>query len=445
MTLDYINYLIAGIWAVLFLVGIVTYQRDKRAPADDIGVMFLFVLCIYGTVPVLSWLMQGGWYDAKYDPRLSSLQPTIEENISLLEIYLMIAVGFASVYLMRCGRLPRSNIAKSIRIEDPLYSAALCVMFFGLAVNVILTTMTMARADSYMDQYRVINELPTFLRQLLKIIGGITGFAKIVVLVGILQRLPKSWLLLVVYVVDLLVSYDPEGARNGLVLGLLVLLIGWHRLVRPIRVSFWILIATVGLGLFQLAGQIREAGSLGEAKQLSGPWLHLGEADELWANALDITRFKSIGGSIPLNVSFEEIYSFIPSQLLPFEKLSLAQWFVNEFYPAYAEAGGAWAFGMAAQCVAGYGLLEALLRGALLALIASWFTKKYRQQGAWWIIPLYLYFFSVIYHTIRASSLVLLADFVQFVIPTIIVLNLFRSNPSRQHSPLPAFRPRPVR
>jgi hypothetical protein len=407
----------------MLIVAYVSGCRDRRAPADDIGVIFLLVLCFYGTLPPAGQLLENGSFKETGFNRLSDLLPSADENITVLEIYVAAAIGFATVYLWKRRDVEYPSTKVNFIIASPIYKASLAVMLIGLSLNTTLMLMAGAHPTTYADSYRLINELPILLRQAMKISHGITNFVTLIVLVGLLQRLPKSWPFVVVYVTAGIASYDPEGARTGVVTALLALLIAWHVLVRPITTLAWLSMAVAGFLLFEIAGSARDQGSWHEAEISILP-LHSAEADNLWANSIEMIRYASIGGSVPPAIRYQELYAFIPSQLLPFEKLSPSVWFVNEFDPATAQEGGGWVFGLAAQCVAGYGVAEGAMRGAILGLLAAWLMKEYRHAATWWTLPLYLYCITFSYKEVRGDSFELIADIIQFVIPSIIILSL---------------------
>ena len=67
------------LWLILYKIYKTSIIRDKRAPIDDIGVLFLLALSLYSTLPPISWLLQGGEYNL-ISGRLFQLQPDISEE-----------------------------------------------------------------------------------------------------------------------------------------------------------------------------------------------------------------------------------------------------------------------------------------------------------------------------------------------------------------------------
>lgn len=415
------------IWVIVIKAYVFAARRDGRVPADDIGVWWLVVLALYATLSPLSWLLQGGSYGLLNDSRLARLQPDPGEVVYLLNIALAYACGFAAVYLFRRRRVPRFVPAAHARISSAKMAAALViVVIFQAAMLIVTADVLGATPESYIDAYRSVQELPLALRQLLKVGGGIASAATLVLLAAVLQRWPRQRLLFIGYLGIVLLSFDPEGSRAAVATGLFAVAIAWHVLVRPFSARWWLAGGLLGLVLFLALGFRRALGSWAGVGLLSAYGMGVGEFDSLWANAIELLRARESGGfGVPAAIRFGEFWSFVPSQLLPFEKMSLSNWFVQTFYPAYHEAGGGLAFGAFSQAVIGGGLAEAVLRGAILGALAVWLMKWYRKpRAAWWRLPVYLYLLVFVFQSVRDTTFRPLGDVVQIVFPAILLIGL---------------------
>ena len=73
----------------------------------------------------------------------------------------------------------------------------------------------------------------------------------------------------------------------------------------------------------------------------------VGEFDSLRGNAVELLQIKQSGGvDVPLTARFGELFAFVPSQLLWFEKTSLSIWYLDTF-PYLQRAGrgvGVWCY-----------------------------------------------------------------------------------------------------
>jgi hypothetical protein len=422
-------FLVLLIWAVVIATCLFAARHDRRAPADDIGVLWLVVLGMYSTFSPLSWLLQDGSYSFLSLYRLISLQPTVDEITQLLNIALAYISGFAATYLLLRRYVPPGVATTHGHVSTSNMTAAFGIVVAFQATMLVMRLGGVIRTpDSYYDSYLVVQELPLALRQVLKIAGGIASVAMLVLLVGILQRWPRQRFLFVLYIAMILLSFDPKGARTGIAIGLLSAGVAWHVLVRPIPLRWWLITSILGLVLFTVFGIIRalEAESFADLRELSTEGIGLGEFDALWANAVELLQARESGWlDVPAAARFGELWAFIPSQLLPFEKMSLSEWFVETFYPSYQAAGGGWAFGAVSQAVIGGGTIEAALRGAVLGALAAWVMKWYRSPAAsWWRFPLYLYLLIFVYLSVRDTTFTQIGYVVQIALPALILIAL---------------------
>ena len=106
-------------------------------------------------------------------------------------------------------------------------------------------------------------------------------------------------------------------------------------------------------------------------------------------------------------------------------KVDPATFYVSNFYPAYSDAGGGWAFGTIAESTIGFGWPEALVRGALLGwLYAAVANRCLRRQLTVIRVFIYVWFVVVAYQAMRDTTFTTFALFVLRVLPLLIVLRL---------------------
>jgi oligosaccharide repeat unit polymerase len=410
------------LWAIALAIGRYATRRDGRAPADDMGVFWLAILALYSTLPPLLWLAKGGYYDQFSNIRLFRLQPSPPEVISLLNLAIAYAVSFGVVYFLFRRRIPRFQPeAFPLISKSKLLAAVVVVGSFQLAMLVVYIGGFMQAQTSYLDSYRVVQEMPLVQRQLLKVGAGMALMATTVLVVGLLQRWGRGRKLIVAYVIFTILSFDPDGARTSVILPLLALVLTWHVVVRPIDTRRWIVGGIVGLLLFLALGLRRDVGSWSDLRYAS---IEVGEFDHLWANAVELLQQRQTSGlEIPGAARFAEFVAFIPSQILPFEKRTADTWFLETFYPGYREMGGGYVFGAISQAVIGGGILEAVIRGAALAWIAASLMRWCRRRTSqWWRLPLYQYLLILTYQSVRDTTFHVLTDVIQLAIPTLILL-----------------------
>ena len=413
------------IWCIIIRVYILSAKSAGRAPIDDIGVLLLVVFGLYTTLPPLSWLLQGGIY-TPLSGRLFRLQPETSQVIFLLNISLAYIIGFTLVYISLMKNVNKPLNKVQAYIGDTKALGAISILLITYVLGFVIGGMGLIRAaESYTDSYAAYAELPLGIRQIIKISTAFSSVAGLVLLVALFQRWPRYRWLFFLYLFSLLFSFNAEGSRTGLAINLLSIAIAWHVLVRPIPTTKVIIGGILGLAIFLLLGILRSIGSFGEAVGGGlGVGIGVGEFDEVWANAIELFQEKG-AVSIPFSTRFSELFEFIPSQLLWFQKDTLSNWYMDTFYPVSKESGAGLAFGAIGQAVVGGGIIEAFIRGLILGGLAGFIIKWYRKSsGAWWHFPLYLYMLIWIYQSVRNTTFSLLGSIVQTVFPALLAITL---------------------
>lgn len=418
----------ASVWAIVVWVYILTARRDGRAPIDDIGFLWLGVFALYSTLPPLSWLLQGGFYGPG-SGRLFEMQPSANEVMSLLNIALAYIVSFALVYIVLLRRVSRPVAMAQAYIGGTKMAGAAVIVLAGYVSGVAIGKMGLIGvSESYTDSLRVLAELPLGLRQVLKAFSSVSLIATLVLLIGMLQRWarPRYRVLFIFYLLSIVANVDPQGSRTGVATGLLSIVIAWHVLVRPIPSLRLFVGGVLGLLAFLALGILRGRGSAAGIGDIQLKMVEFGEFDTLWANAAQLWQVRQNGVfDVPFGTRFSELFAFVPSQLLWFEKSTLSVWYLDTYYPASKEQGAGLAFGAMSQAIIGGGMFEAAIRGATFGAIAVWIMKWVRTPSrTWWRFPLHLFILTFVYQGVRDTTFTLWGSLVQIVLPTFVVIGI---------------------
>ena len=106
---------------------------------------------------------------------------------------------------------------------------------------------------------------------------------------------------------------------------------------------------------------------------------------------------------VPWQVYFDDIFYLIPSQFLPFEKLSLSQWYLKVIDQHGRGVG--FMFGVISQGVVGGGWFELAVRaaitGAVFAKLHSWYLTR---THSFWALVTYVFIAVKSYYIFRAST-----------------------------------------
>lgn len=415
-------WLLIGSWMVGALVLLRTTRREKAAPLDNLPVIFILIALLYTTLPPLWWILRGQWYSSVRSGRLFALQPLAEDQVYLTSLGLLMVLGVGVMQLLLSRRRASVSVPLPVRISGAVVTISIVIVVANLVFNSALQALGVIRtAIDYVDSYLVIQELPLWLRQGLKIVGGLSQFSKLVVLVWLFQnwRSHKWWIALLVGFSA--ATIDPSAGRASLFVLLFACLILWNRYVRPVSLTQLALAGVSGVVFFTILGMLRGGAELNSS---DGAMLEMGvgEFDVIWANALTLLHEREMFGlRVPLSLHFSEWYGPIPSNVLPFEKLSYSIWFLDEYYPEYRLQGGGMMFGMLAQLVIGGGASEAIVRGLALGLALWWLTDRLRRGRAWWCYPALLYLSVWMFSSVRDSSFALVTPLVQVVLVAVVL------------------------
>ena len=410
------------VWITIALVWVIAWWSMRRVqkvegaiPLENLAVVFLLVLSIYGTLPPLWWIVQGGEYQTPFSGRLFYLQPSAEEQARLATLVLLIAVGVAAAQLLFPRRYVRP--ANGMVRHVPVRVVVVCLMFVVMEFAVVSALNlggVIRSSSSYIDQYRALQELPLALRQLLKLLAGLSLLSKITILVWLFQNWRRQRMWVFAFIIFTLLAVDPSGSRAPAVIALLACTILWNRYVRPLSYTDLAVLGTVGIAVFTALGIYRSLNtvSLGVGIFEAG----LGEFEVLWANAVELQREKMAGRlRVPSSLHYSEYYGPIPAVLLPFEKLTYSGWYLDAYYPQYQRMGGGLMFGFVSQVVIGLGWAEALARGFGVGIFLRGLTAYLGRGTRWWHYPVLVYCSVLTFQVVRDSSLALLTPLIQTV------------------------------
>ena len=199
-----------------------------------------------------------------------------------------------------------------------------------------------------------------------------------------------KWYVLAYFLLNLIFVDFSQGRAEFLILALSYLILG-NRFVYRTAPLFNLTIITSGVICFLLWGLIRGLGGDVLALEWSDlERLNLGEFGIIFGNSITMFRSWTTGAEIPLQVHLTEILSFIPSPMLPFQKVDYANWFLSEFYPDVPKGSGLM-FGLGAQLVASGGFIAAIIRGFLLGFMLRLFFAVLDKYKSWWSYPALIY------------------------------------------------------
>jgi hypothetical protein len=413
------------------VIGVLFFARlapaGRPAPVVDIGSWYLLAAIVYTVLPLIVYIVLGLQYTVLNDNRLLALQPSPFEVGRIAWMYVVHLGAFAGAYLA-----VRSTTLESIPRPEPVSQSRFAIGLIVWVTTALVTTVMTYRLgpSTYESSIVAIGSLPLVVRQTLKLADGIGTVAAIVTAVALLSR-SRRWRLLIWAwpLFHLLVAFQTGGSRTGAVVALSICTLLYHLMVRPLSTRAALIGGSIAVIGFLALGSYRTYRQLSQTSvasiQADG-----GEFESLFANAIDLdARVRSgqvTGVSAELYVS--DLVAPIPSQVLPFKKVDLSEWYASRFYPAQLEKGSGFAFGVIPQSIIGFGWFDLVWRGALLGLLFARLHAYFSRNGQrLWVTVLYLWAIVFCYQSFRSSSFALWPMFVQQFLPALVLMECARA------------------
>lgn len=422
--------LVAGNFGLFILAWRAVFNR--RLSYVDPGIVFLTVVAIYSILPLLTTEAMNFNFGALQDARLARI--ALDDGIISTTIANANAImtGFGTAYLLvRAPRIP------SLGPTPPHSIAALWVMF-GLAV-LVQTGLYLAGGgggDSYGDEYLLIQSLPIVVIQILNVLTNLFYVALFGLMVYYFRTrriVIVAGLILLSFGLFLVVT----GARTPLVLTAFAAIVCWDHLYRRIPPLLIATLFVFVVATFLALGTIRAG-----ASSLSAAFAQ-SEFMAVFVTALDIRQIYLAGSSLDMGTTLllGDLLRLVPQQVLPFEKIDPASWYVTTFYPEYAAQGGGFAFGMLAEAALSGGSVPALIRGLVLGTVLSGALNLLTKRSSIWSYIIYVWLVISVYQSFRDTTFTLFGRFFFQLAPAVllcaIVAALLRRGGSTSKHPAP--------
>lgn len=413
--------------SVALLYFCVVTARERELPVFEIATFFVAATTIYTIVPLLQFTAINFSYGIYSDWRLWYWAPTPREFGGFAWRHVLLLASYVFTYLLlrkrSRGPLP------PVRRPAPAAFTVLVLGVLALTAYVVGLHLYVKPVSPYAGgtgaEYL---RLPHFVRQITNIIlASLLIFKQALVIALLLRWRERAYrfaLMAWLFIETALVVAAGES-RTLAVLLLLTFVVGYHRLVKPLRVK---LAATVGgavLVFILLFGLVRDVGTSGLIEDRRAAWGAANEFQVLFGTAYDIHARKTMQ-MLPPQPPFlflVDVYRLIPSQFLPFYKWDPAEWYLEVL--GIRGSGIGLMFGIVAQGVMGYDWIELALRGMLLALMHAVAHRLYRRYGfSFWATITYLFILSWVYFAFRSTSFEVLYRLVFYLAPSIVAVKL---------------------
>jgi hypothetical protein len=415
--------------AVFFVASLWGRGDEEPVPLFEIGTVYCAALTVYSLIPFLNYLSAGMSWTGLSDNRLLPYNASPAETGRFAWNYVVYFLSFVAAYLWARDKGASQKRAAVISDTPSLILVALPLAALVLYFYLLYVFWGVNANPSYSkisDNLLNLKRLPLILYQVSSHLRGILLILKMALLILLFERWEsKRWRAVLCLWLMLEIAYTilNMGARFETMLLLLSALLFYHRLVRPVRLLQTLAVGVLLIAGFQIMGMARNYINRGERatppitpRSLASA---TNEFQSIFATAYDLDRMKKAGQleDVPAQLYFSDFLMPVPQQLLPLKKIEPSQWYLDR-KGIDGETG--YMFGVIAQSVIGFGLLELLLRGIFVGAFFAWVQRWYTRRSTRFLPTLvYVWLCVWSYYTFRASTFYLLSPFIYRVLPIV--------------------------
>lgn len=405
--------------AVIFYSAL--WRRQRDISILSLGGFAGAMVILYAAYPLLILLLNRLTYTPQSDNRLFAEQPSPETVGSIAWMYVLYFASFAAAYLATSGRNGRFHV-QADSVHKGIVPLILVLFAATQALVIGMNAVFGLNPSSYLDSYRVVQQLPRIPRQLLVNASQMQPTLIILLMCALFMRYQRYRFLIAAIVIwSTFTALRAMQGRGGMFIMLLIVGCLYHHFVRRLRALPILLIGILLVALSTWMGAARQSSTAGVLAGAQGT----SEFEAIFANAYDLKYVRDASGILrdqPV-IYFGDFISVIPQQLLPFAKRLKAEWYLNAYYPEYAARGGGMAFGVVAEAITGWGWIELVVRGVLVGAVFGFIHRRFTSRPiTLWQLAFYLWLLVWSYQLVRNSTFGLLqwAEY-HFLLPVIAV------------------------
>lgn len=405
-------------------------ERDGEPPIVHIGMLCAVATTLYTVYPLVNYWIDGMQFGLLAGNRLRGYDIQPDELGLFHWRHVLYLACFVTAYFL-AGRKSAAGIA---RIDPPDGSTVRAVLVIVLSLMGWFAALQFLFGVNFHASYEegafganvaAMGSLPLIVRQVSGKFLGILFFAKIVLLCLVVSKAgEKRWFWIMVgwvafETVQVLVV---RGARSEFMLLTMASVLFYHRMIRPLSVKAMAASAVslflffLFLGLYRTYMDITTL-NVDLIQSDTSVFATGNEFQALFGTAYDVLQLKEGGAVLPWYLRINDFVNLLPpQQLLPFEKVSAAEWYLREINLSGTGIGLMW--GVIAQSIVGEDWYELAVRGALLGFLLARFHRWYSARRARFAeTAVYVFFCVKIYYTFRDNTFSLLTNFVWEIVP----------------------------
>lgn len=403
----------------------ITLLRGNDArPEIDLGIVFAWIVFLYAWLPLLGIILAENGYGEINERRFNNMAFSVTDAVDVALCYLAFLAGFTMLYkIIRAQK--RTPVVYYLKPAVSQITTMATVFLIVLSTRFLLSSIYALDVNAdYAESYTQYRLAPILLQQFTGFLNHFEITLTIASIVYLIMWKPQLhiYVAMVTIIMLTIAVFSGESRTIGF-LSAFAYVVTYSLFVKNLTRTSVTLLIGAGLFLFTLAGILRS-----DANHIDVSFLRLiqeGEMLNLFVNALDLNlRTEEVGQRIiDWRIYFVDLVRWIPQQLLWFEKIDLAAWYVQNYYPDFYYVGGGLAFGAISESVIGFGSIEAFVRGGLLGVVFA-MIANFCLSGR--VSPLkaltYVWFIVMSYQSVRDTTFTVLARYVLHVVPLILVL-----------------------
>lgn len=400
----------------------VQIRREGQLPIFEAATLFVIATAIYSIMPLLQFALGGMRCGPWSDNRLYQWNPTPQEFGGFAWRHVVLLATFVLVYLPIRGR----RLWPQRRPDMPERTT-----FWVIVVMMIIISLWFAivriyagpAGNPYMGgDGKILRSMPLIVLQLVNVLQIVGQTLKQCLIILLLLRWDRRYSRIVLtswMIGEVLFTLITFESRAATMLLLLTVGVGYHHLVRPLRVKVAFVIGSVVLLGFLVFGIFRDVDSATINQDPHAIWGAATEFQILFGTAYDLFMRRAAGTlpPVPWQIYFSDFYRLIPSQLLPFYKWDPAEWYM--YLLGLGGTGQGFMFGVVAQSAVGFGYPDLIVRSFFLALMYAFAHRAYRRySSSFWVTIAYLFMMTWAYYAFRSTSFDILYRLAYYLFPT---------------------------
>jgi hypothetical protein len=412
------------------VLGMIEYfwRRDRQLPIVDVGALCALITLVYIAVPAIFYIKAGLKFGPRSDDRLVMMGTTPADVADFLWFVAAYIAALSVTYsLLRGPGMPgpRLEIGASPNAGWALLAIVALAAIYQIGIE---HTLHVHLNPGYEELRQNILEnkvvvLPLFVGQITHNVIAIGQIAMLGVIAFVFARKtrPLGLALTAYLLVDAYSTVSKMGPRTYFVMLIIAVILSCHRMLKPVGPVLALAIVIALLGGLLGYGYIRQ----GTVASLSDIWSSSNEFQILMTNGINMSWEIARGAirDVPWQITYNDFVMMIPQQLLPFRKLDISEWYVQQIFEKRTSG---MMFGVVAQSKLGFGLPEIIIRGAVLGAVLAFIHRQcVKRANSLTAFIIYLWLCASIYYTYRASTFYIATWAVYRVIPFVLLFRLF--------------------